>query len=128
MEVITQLLSNPVVLAVLLLICIYTLSLINKGKIRRISKDGIEMTTQPTTDVQSRITQLEESVKEIHALIKEQTTVIKDIELATIRLQILSNETTLETKLKLFDIYKSKGGNSYISLYIEQLINAAKED
>ena len=68
------------------------------------------------------------TTKETQRLVREQAAVIKDIELATIRLQILSHETTIETKLKLFDLYKKKGGNSYIDLYIEQTVKAAKED
>lgn len=128
MESLAIILNNPVVLAILLLVCLYTLNLISRGKVHRISKEGIDLIDNSNDDNAARVAKLEAAVNEIHTLIKEQTAVIKDIELATIRLQILSNETTLETKLKLFDIYKSKGGNSYISLYIEQLVSAAKEN
>lgn len=135
MEAFITILNNPVTLALLLLLCVYVLSLISKGKIRRISKDGIELTDVDDTTQNARITKLEQQLadcvattKETQRLVREQASVIKDIELATIRLQILSHETTIETKLKLFDLYKKKGGNSYIDLYIEQTVKAAKED
>lgn len=135
MESFITILNNPVTLALLLLLCVYVLNLISKGKIRRISKDGIELTDVDDPTQNARITKLEQQLadcvattKETQRLVREQATVIKDIELATIRLQILSHETTIETKLKLFDLYKKKGGNSYIDLYIEQTVKAAKED
>lgn len=135
MEAFITILNNPVTLALLLLLCVYVLSLISKGKIRRISKDGIELTDVDDPTQNARITKLEQQLtdcvattKETQRLVREQASVIKDIELATIRLQILSHETTIETKLKLFDLYKKKGGNSYIDLYIEQTVKAAKED
>ena len=140
MEAFITILNNPITLALLLLLCVYVLNLISKGKIRRISKDGIELTgvddpTQNDPTQNARITKLEQQLadcvattKETQRLVREQASVIKDIELATIRLQILSHETTIETKLKLFDLYKKKGGNSYIDLYIEQTVKAAKED
>lgn len=135
MEAFITILNNPVTLALLLLLCVYVLNLISKGKIRRISKDGIELTDVDDPTQNARITKLEQQLadcvattKETQRLVREQATVIKDIELATIRLQILSHETTIETKLKLFDLYKKKGGNSYIDLYIEQTVKAAKED
>lgn len=135
MEAFITILNNPVTLAMLLLLCVYVLNLISKGKIHRISKDGIELTDVDDSTQNARITKLEQQLadcvattKETQRLVREQATVIKDIELATIRLQILSHETTIETKLKLFDLYKKKGGNSYIDLYIEQTVKAAKED
>lgn len=135
MEAFITILNNPVTLALLLLLCVYVLNLISKGKIRRISKDGIELTDVDDPTQNARITKLEQQLadcvattKETQRLVREQASVIKDIELATIRLQILSHETTIETKLKLFDLYKKKGGNSYIDLYIEQTVKAAKED
>lgn len=135
MEAFITILNNPVTLALLLLLCVYVLNLISKGKIRRISKDGIELTDVDDHTQNARITKLEQQLadcvattKETQRLVREQAAVIKDIELATIRLQILSHETTIETKLKLFDLYKKKGGNSYIDLYIEQTVKAAKED
>lgn len=135
MEAFITILNNPVTLALLLLLCVYVLSLISKGKIRRISKDGIELTDVDDPTQNARITKLEQQLadcvattKETQRLVREQASVIKDIELATIRLQILSHETTIETKLKLFDLYKKKGGNSYIDLYIEQTVKTAKED
>lgn len=135
MEAFITILNNPVTLALLLLLCVYVLNLISKGKIRRISKNGIELTDVDDPTQNARITKLEQQLadcvattKETQRLVREQATVIKDIELATIRLQILSHETTIETKLKLFDLYKKKGGNSYIDLYIEQTVKAAKED
>ena len=135
MEAFITILNNPVTLALLLLLCVYVLNLISKGKIRRISKDGIELTDVDGHTQNARITKLEQQLadcvattKETQRLVREQAAVIKDIELATIRLQILSHETTIETKLKLFDLYKKKGGNSYIDLYIEQTVKAAKED
>lgn len=135
MEAFITILNNPVTLALLLLLCVYVLNLISRGKVRRISRDGIELTGVDDPTQNARITKLEQQLadcvsttKETQRLIKEQVSVIKDIELATIRLQILSHETTIETKLKLFDLYKKKGGNSYIDLYIEQTVKAAKED
>lgn len=135
MEAFITILNNPVTLAMLLLLCVYVLNLISKGKIHRISKDGIELTDVDDPTQNARITKLEQQLadcvattKETQRLVREQASVIKDIELATIRLQILSHETTIETKLKLFDLYKKKGGNSYIDLYIEQTVKAAKED
>lgn len=135
MEAFITILNNPVTLAMLLLLCVYVLNLISKGKIHRISKDGIELTDVDDSTQNARITKLEQQLadcvattKETQRLVREQASVIKDIELATIRLQILSHETTIETKLKLFDLYKKKGGNSYIDLYIEQTVKAAKED
>lgn len=135
MEAFITILNNPVTLALLLLLCVYVLNLISKGKVRRISKDGIELTDVDDPTQNARITKLEQQLadcvvttKETQRLVREQASVIKDIELATIRLQILSHETTIETKLKLFDLYKKKGGNSYIDLYIEQTVKAAKED
>lgn len=134
MEAFITILNNPVTLALLLLLCVYVLNLISKGRVRRISKDGIELTGDADDLQNHRISQLEtkmaeciETTKETQRIVKEQTAVIKDIELASIRLQILSSATNLETKLKLFDIYKKKGGNSYIDLYIEQTVKAAKE-
>lgn len=134
MEAFITILNNPVTLALLLLLCVYVLNLISKGRVRRISKDGIELTDNADDLQNHRISQLEtkmaeciETTKETQRIVKEQTAVIKDIELASIRLQILSSATNLETKLKLFDIYKKKGGNSYIDLYIEQTVKAAKE-
>ena len=135
MEAFITILNNPVTLAMLLLLCVYVLNLISKGKIHRISKDGIELTDVDDPTQNARITKLEQQLadcvattKETQRLVREQASVIKDIELATIRLQILSHETTIETKLKLFDLYKKKGGNSYIDLYIEQTVKTAKED
>ena len=135
MEAFITILNNPVTLAMLLLLCVYVLNLISKGKIHRISKDGIELTDVDDPTQNARITKLEQQLadcvattKETQRLVREQASVIKDIELATIRLQILSHETGIETKLKLFDLYKKKGGNSYIDLYIEQTVKAAKED
>lgn len=135
MEAFITILNNPVTLALLLLLCVYVLNLISKGKVRRISKDGIELTGIDDPTQNARITKLEQQLadcvattKETQRIVKEQTAVIKDIELASIRLQILSSATNLETKLKLFDLYKKKGGNSYIDLYIEQTVKAAKED
>lgn len=135
MEAFITILNNPVTLALLLLLCVYVLNLISRGKVRRISRDGIELTGVDDPTQNARITKLEQQLadcvattKETQRLVKEQVSVIKDIELATIRLQILSHETTIETKLKLFDLYKKKGGNSYIDLYIEQTVKAAKED
>ena len=118
----------------LLCIFLYILHLINTGKIKRIDKNGIEanVDNEATEEAQNkRIARLEANMSETLTIVKEQSQTIKDIELAVIRLQILSDQTNLETKLKLFDIYKSKGGNSYIDLYIKQIEQAAtsaKED
>ena len=120
--------------ALLLCIFLYILHLINTGKIKRIDKNGIEanVDNEATEEAQNkRIARLEANMSETLTIVKEQSQTIKDIELAVIRLQILSDQTNLETKLKLFDIYKSKGGNSYIDLYIKQIEQAAtsaKED
>lgn len=46
---------------------------------------------------------------------------VHDIELATMRLQIMSDKTDICTKLKIYDEYKAKGGNSYIDVYIQQI-------
>lgn len=132
-KLISDMLNNPIVLALLIFIAMYLLRLISDGKVRRIGRDGLELREQETTQKDDpRVDGLETRVNEVLEVVREQSQTIKDIELAVIRLQILSDQTNLETKLKLFDIYKSKGGNSYIDLYIKQLEQAAtasaKED
>lgn len=125
-ELIDKVINNPVGLALCILICLYVLQLIDKGRVKRISKNGIDFTDDTVEQNQTeRINTLEQNMTETLTIIKEQSQTIKEIELAVIRLQILSDQTNLETKLKLFDIYKSKGGNSYIDLYIKQLEQAA---
>ena len=133
-ELLNKVTTYPLTTALLLCIFLYILHLINTGKIKRIDKNGIEANVgnEDTEEYQNkRIARLEANMSETLAIVKEQSQTIKDIELAVIRLQILSDQTNLETKLKLFDIYKSKGGNSYIDLYIKQIEQAAtsaKED
>lgn len=133
-ELLDKVTAYPLTTALLLCIFLYTLHLINTGKIKRIDKNGIEANVgneDTEEDQNKRIARLEANMSEALAIVKEQSQTIKDIELAVIRLQILSDQTNLETKLKLFDIYKSKGGNSYIDLYIKQIEQAAtsaKED
>lgn len=133
-ELLDKVTAYPLTTALLLCIFLYILHLINTGKIKRIDKNGIETNVgnEDTEECQNkRIARLEANMSETLAIVKEQSQTIKDIELAVIRLQILSDQTNLETKLKLFDIYKSKGGNSYIDLYIKQIEQAAtsaKED
>lgn len=130
-EVITTILSNPIMIAVIIILCYSILSLLNKGKIKRIGKDGIEL-NEPKIPEGSPCSKcgMPEHIQQLENLIREQNQTIKDIELATIRLQILSDSTSLETKLSLFDQYKAKGGNSYIDLYIKQITEqaTAKED
>ena len=133
-ELLDKVTAYPLTTALLLCIFLYILHLINTGKIKRIDKNGIEASIDNETteeDQNKRIARLEANMSETLTIVKEQSQTIKDIELAVIRLQILSDQTNLETKLKLFDIYKSKGGNSYIDLYIKQIEQAAtsaKED
>ena len=33
----------------------------------------------------------------------------------------MSDNTDIHTKLKIYDEYKAKGGNSYIDIYIQQI-------
>ena len=44
------------------------------------------------------------------------------MQLALLRLQIMSPETSEETKLHLYDEYKKLGGNSYIDKYMSRYI------
>lgn len=110
MEQLVVLLNNPVILVILLLVVLFLMSVIRKGDITSIGKDGIKFSEQDNR-------KLDALTEKIDRLAAD----TKDNKKALLRLQIISNATDLKTKLMLFDEYKALGGNSYIDLYIEQL-------
>lgn len=146
MDYIDLILSSPVNIVILLLVVYTLVRLLRNDKIKSIGKDGIifkdkvekdhvHSLKKEHNDLSKRISALEESdkkhietlnmlvneaasIKEFHKTSIEQ---MHQMNLALIRLQILSSETSMETKLNLFDEYKRNGGNSYIDLYIDKL-------
>lgn len=118
-DILTQINSSPVLLICLLLV-IYTITaMLRRGEIGSIGKDGIKFNRSFIDSAQ--IDSLKKDVAELQVSSKIMLDTIHAIELATIRLQIMSEKTDFHTKLKLYDEYKSKGGNSYIDVYIQQI-------
>ncbi len=118
-EILTQLNSSPVLLICLLLV-IYTITaMMRRGEIGSIGKDGIKFNRSFIDSAQ--IDSLKKDVAELQVSTKIMLDTIHAIELATIRLQIMSDKTDFHAKLKLYDEYKAKGGNSYIDVYIQQI-------
>lgn len=131
MDVIQLLTSSPVFSVVLVLVASVLLNEIKRGAISSIGTKGIIFNNNKDTeklesmlkDV-STIKQELTIVKQSNAIITQELNTVKQynkrLELALLRLQILSPETNLETKLSLYDEYKFLGGNSYIDLYISK--------
>lgn len=118
-DILTQINNSPVLLICLLLV-IYTITaMLRRGEIGSIGKDGIKFNRSFIDSAQ--IDSLKKDVAELQVSSKIMLDTIHAIELATIRLQIMSEKTDFHTKLKLYDEYKSKGGNSYIDVYIQQI-------
>jgi len=118
-DILTQLNSSPVLLICLLLV-IYTITaMMRRGEIGSIGKDGIKFNRSFIDSAQ--IDSLKKDVAELQVSTKIMLDTIHAIELATIRLQIMSDKTDFHAKLKLYDEYKAKGGNSYIDVYIQQI-------
>ncbi len=118
-DILTQLNSSPVLLICLLLV-IYTITaMIRRGEIGSIGKDGIKFNRNFIDSTQ--IDTIKKDVAELQVNMKITLECVHDIELATMRLQIMSDKTDTHTKLKIYDEYKAKGGNSYIDIYIQQI-------
>lgn len=118
-DILAQLNSSPILLICLLLI-IYTITaMMRRGEIGSISKDGIKFNRSFIDSTQ--IDSLKKDVAELQVNMKITLECVHDIELATMRLQIMSDKTDMHTKLKIYDEYKTKGGNSYIDIYIQQI-------
>lgn len=118
-DILAQLNSSPILLICLLLI-IYTITaMMRRGEIGSIGKDGIKFNRNFIDSTQ--IDSLKKDVAELQVNMKITLDCVHDIELATMRLQIMSDKTDMHTKLKLYDEYKAKGGNSYIDIYIQQI-------
>ena len=90
-----------------------------RGEIGSIGKDGIKFNRNFIDSTQ--IDSLKKDVAELQVNMKITLECVHDIELATMRLQIMSDKTDMHTKLKIYDEYKAKGGNSYIDIYIQQI-------
>ena len=118
-DILAQLNSSPILLICLLLI-IYTITaMMRRGEIGSIGKDGIKFNRNFIDSTQ--IDSLKKDVAELQVNMKITLECVHDIELATMRLQIISDKTDMHTKLKIYDEYKAKGGNSYIDIYIQQI-------
>lgn len=118
-DILAQLNSSPILLICLLLI-IYTITaMMRRGEIGSIGKDGIKFNRNFIDSTQ--IDSLKKDVAELQVNMKITLECVHDIELATMRLQIMSDKTDMHTKLKIYDEYKAKGGNSYIDIYIQQI-------
>lgn len=118
LEAIDSLSHNPVIVVLVVLVLAALVSLLRKGKISEIGKNGVKFTTGEFNSIQAQLTQLSDQLKE-HKNIDDKR--YNETQKALLRLQILSTETTLETKLNLYDTYKSIGGNSYIDKYIKEI-------
>ena len=117
--ILAQLNSSPILLICLLLV-IYTITaMMRRGEIGSIGKDGIKFNRNFIDSTQ--IDSLKKDVAELQVNMKITLECVHDIELATMRLQIMSDKTDMHTKLKIYDEYKAKGGNSYIDIYIQQI-------
>lgn len=130
MDVIQLLTSSPVFSVVLVLVASVLLNEIKRGAISSISTKGIIFNNKDTEKLESMLKDVS-TIKQELVIVKQSNTIItqelntvkqynKRLELALLRLQILSPETNLETKLSLYDEYKFLGGNSYIDLYISK--------
>ena len=118
-DILAQLNSSPILLICLLLV-IYTITaMMRSGEIGSIGKDGIKFNRNFIDSTQ--IDSLKKDVAELQVNMKITLECVHDIELATMRLQIMSDKTDMHTKLKIYDEYKAKGGNSYIDIYIQQI-------
>lgn len=118
-DILAQLNSSPILLICLLLV-IYTITaMMRRGEIGSIGKDGIKFNRNFIDSTQ--IDSLKKDVAELQVNMKITLECVHDIELATMRLQIMSDKTDMHTKLKIYDEYKAKGGNSYIDIYIQQI-------
>ena len=118
-DILAQLNSSPILLICLLLV-IYTITaMMRRGEIGSIGKDGIKFNRNFIDSTQ--IDSLKKDVAELQVNMKITLECVHDIELAIMRLQIMSDKTDMHTKLKIYDEYKAKGGNSYIDIYIQQI-------
>ena len=118
-DILAQLNSSTILLICLLLV-IYTITaMMRRGEIGSIGKDGIKFNRNFIDSTQ--IDSLKKDVAELQVNMKITLECVHDIELATMRLQIMSDKTDMHTKLKIYDEYKAKGGNSYIDIYIQQI-------
>lgn len=130
MDVIQLLTSSPVFSVVLVLVASVLLNEIKRGAISSIGTKGIIFNNKDTEKLESMLKDVSTIkqeltiVKQSNAIITQELNTVKQynkrLELALLRLQILSPETNLETKLSLYDEYKFLGGNSYIDLYISK--------
>lgn len=117
MDVVTLLLSSPVFSVILVLIAGALLSSIKQGAVSSIGKQGIVFNNKDNEN----LVELKQDVTTLKQELASLKKYNKRLELALIRLQILSTEINLETKLSLYDEYKYLGGNSYIDVYIDKL-------
>lgn len=118
-DILTQLNNSPTLIICLLLV-IYTITaMMRRGEIGSIGKDGIKFNHNFIDSTQ--IDTIKKDVAELQVNMKITLECVHDIELATMRLQIMSDKTDIHTKLKIYDEYKAKGGNSYIDVYIQQI-------
>lgn len=118
-DILTQLNNSPILLICLLLIIYTVTAMVRRGEIGSIGKDGIKFNHKFIDSAQ--IDSLKKDVAELQVNMKITFECVHDIELATMRLQIMSDKTDIHTKLKIYDEYKAKGGNSYIDMYIQQI-------
>lgn len=118
-DILTQLNNSPILLICLLLIIYTFTAMMRRGEIGSIGKDGIKFNRNFIDSTQ--IDSLKKDVAELQVNMKITLECVHDIELATMRLQIMSDKTDMHTKLKIYDEYKAKGGNSYIDVYIQQI-------
>ena len=130
MDVIQLLSSSPVFSVVLVLVASVLLNEIKRGAISSIGAKGIVFNAKDTEKLDTISKEITTIKQELATLKQSNTTIAQELntvkqynkrlELALLRLQILSPETNLETKLSLYDEYKFMGGNSYIDLYISK--------
>ena len=116
-DILNVLFSSPVFSVVIVIVASALLNAIKQGAVSSIGKQGIIFNNKENADVKTIKSELEQIKQELITVKKYN----KRLELALLRLQILSDELSLETKLSLYDEYKYLGGNSYIDLYISQL-------
>lgn len=125
-DILTVLSSSPALLLVLMYVIFSFMQLVKEGKIKGIGKYGVKLSSD--NDIKKldyKDAQLEHMSRSLDAYgdsIKQLVDTVTRIEHDVIRLQILSDNVDVFTKIKLYDLYKGKGGNSYIDTYISKLM------
>lgn len=146
METLASLLQNPYVLIIVAILLICIIKLIQGNKVASITKDGIvfnKSSIEETVNLvnylsketekhslqlaafEEDIKKLFTTVQECHRILDESVKGQATMQLALLRLQIMSPETSEETKLHLYDEYKKLGGNSYIDKYMSRYIGGS---